>query len=21
MIFHLYDDRGCDLIAADPEHL
>ncbi|OLP63083.1 hypothetical protein BACPU_34830 [Bacillus pumilus] len=21
MIFHLYDDRGCDLIAADPEDL
>lgn len=21
MIFHLYDDLGCDLIAADPEHL
>ncbi|KEP26888.1 MULTISPECIES: DUF3885 domain-containing protein [Bacillus] len=21
MIFHLYDDRGCDLIAADPERL
>ncbi|WP_262982833.1 MULTISPECIES: DUF3885 domain-containing protein [unclassified Bacillus (in: firmicutes)] len=21
MIFHLYDDRGCDLIAADPECL
>lgn len=21
MIFHLYDDRGCDLIAAEPEHL
>lgn len=21
MIFHLYDDRGCDLIAADPKRL
>ncbi|WP_235354788.1 DUF3885 domain-containing protein [Bacillus sp. FSL R5-0432] len=21
MIFHLYDDRGCDLIAAEPERL
>ncbi|MEH7633918.1 DUF3885 domain-containing protein [Bacillus pumilus] len=21
MIFHLYDDRGCDLIAADDERL
>nr|WP_237727716.1 DUF3885 domain-containing protein [Bacillus safensis] len=21
MIFHLYDDRGCDFIAADAERL